>query len=73
MGSKYEPAKPLSCVSHLEETMTIVTQVRLAWLCWLLAAMLFFSGTSGTGGPIILLVAVGIALSLLAIARWFLR
>ena len=73
MGSKYEPAKPLSCVSHLEETMTIVTQVRLAWLCWLLAAMLFFSGTPGFGGPIVLLVAAGFALSLLALARWLFR
>ena len=53
--------------------MTIVTQVRLAWLCWLLAAMLFFSGTSGAGGPILLLVVAGFVLSLLAIARWFLR
>ncbi len=73
MGSKYEPAKPLSCFSHLEGVMTITTQARLAWLCWLLAAMLFFSGTSGAGGLLLLLLAAGFALSLLAIARWFLR
>ena len=73
MGSKYEPAQPLSCVGHLEETMTIVTQVRLAWLCWLLAAMLFFSGKSGASGLPLLLVVAGFALSLLAIARWLLR
>lgn len=53
--------------------MTITTQARLAWLCWLLAAMLFFSGTSGAGGLLLLLLAAGFALSLLAIARWFLR
>lgn len=73
LGSKYEPAKPSSCVSHLEETMTVVTQVRLAWLCWLLAAMLLFSGTSGAGGPILLLVVAGFVLSLLALAKWFFR
>lgn len=53
--------------------MTIVTQVRFAWLCWLLAAMLFFSGTSGASGLLLLLVVAGFALSLLAIARWLLR
>jgi hypothetical protein len=53
--------------------MTLTTQIRLAWLCWLLAAMLFFSGTSGAGGLVLLLVAAGFILSLLAIARWFFR
>lgn len=53
--------------------MTIVTQVRLAWLCWLLAAMLFFSGTSGAGGLVLLLGVAGFVLSLLALARWFFR
>jgi len=53
--------------------MTIVTQVRLAWLCWLLAAMLLFSGTPGAGGLGMLLVVAGFVLSLLALARWLLR
>ena len=73
MGPKYEPAKPLSCFSHLEGVMTITTQVRLAWLCWLIAAMLFFSGTSGAGGLLQLLLVSGFVLSLLALARWFFR
>ena len=53
--------------------MTITTQVRLAWLCWLIAAMLFFSGTSGAGGLLLLLLVSGFVLSLLALARWIFR
>ena len=53
--------------------MTITTQVRLAWLCWLIAAMLFFSGTSGAGRLLLLLVVAGFVLSLLALARWIFR
>ena len=52
---------------------TITTQARLAWLCWLLAAMLFFSGTSGAGGLLQLLLVARFVLSLLALARWFFR
>jgi hypothetical protein len=43
-GSKYEPHKALSCGRPLDEKMTTSTQIRMAWLCWLVAVMLFFSG-----------------------------
>ena len=40
--------------------------IRLAWLCWLAAAVLLFSGTSGSGMLILLLVVSGFVLNLLA-------
>lgn len=45
------------------------TLLQTAWLCWLAAAMLFFSGTPGTGGVILLAVAAGFVLTGLAITR----
>ena len=53
--------------------MTPSAQTRLAWLSWLIAAMLFFSGTSGAGFVILLLLAAGFILNLIAIARWLVR
>ena len=45
-----------------------VATVKTAWLCWLIAALLFFSGTKAPG-LILLLTAAGFGLSAWAIAR----
>ena len=39
-----------------------MTQIRLAWLAFTLAAMLFFSGTPNSGGLIVVAIAVGFVL-----------
>ena len=46
-----------------------MTQVRFAWICWLIAAMLFFSGAKATGWLIVLCVVAGFGFSLLAILK----
>lgn len=45
------------------------TLIQIAWLSWLVAAMLFFSSTRGAGGVILLAVAAGFVLTGLALAR----
>jgi hypothetical protein len=46
-----------------------VTYIRFAWLAWLLAAMLFFSGTHGTGGLVVLCVLTGFGLTTAGIGQ----
>lgn len=40
-----------------------------AWLAWLVAAILFFSGLRGSGGLVVAAVAAGFVLTGLALAR----
>ena len=47
--------------------------LKTAWLCWLLAAMQFFSGSPLGVWPMLALVAAGFGLSFLAIAGGVLR
>jgi hypothetical protein len=46
-----------------------VKLVRLSWLSWLLAALIFASGTAGAGALVVLLVAIGFVLSGAAFLR----
>ena len=46
--------------------------VHTAWMSWLVAALLFFSG-KGSGAIILLFLALGFGLTFFAIARFFLR
>ncbi len=48
-------------------------QLRIGWLAWLLAAMLFFSGTPGSGWFILLLLIAGFAISAAVIGQGLLR
>ena len=43
--------------------------LRMAWLAWLVAAMLFFSGIPGSGGLVVAAVAAGFVFTGPALAR----
>lgn len=46
-----------------------MTLIRLAWLSWLFAAMLFFSGIQGSAWLILLLLASGFVLTAAVFVR----